>query len=233
MNRKRTEDTDAQERNLMADVVTAAQMKEIERKAAEAGLSYYQMMENAGIGAAEYIAQRQQILDQTVLVFCGKGNNGGDGFVVGRKLKEAGARVQLIMVDGDPKTEDAYKNKKICEDRGIPILAIDKDWEEVMKLVEEADLMVDAIYGTGFHGELKEHIREATRLMNEGKAPVYALDLPTGLNADTGRADVDTVIAGDTMVFHRFKKAHAALECKEFCGRLVCLDIGIEDTIGR
>ena len=85
--------------------VTSAQMKEIERKADEAGLSYYQMMENAGMGAAEYISSRHPVAGKTVLIFCGKGNNGGDGFVAARKLTEKGALVKLYLAEGRPKTE--------------------------------------------------------------------------------------------------------------------------------
>ena len=90
-------------------------MKEIEAKAAASGLSYYQMMENAGIGAAEFIMAKEAVAGKQILVFCGKGNNGGDGFVAARKLFQNGARVQLILAEGAPKTEDAIKNRELLQ----------------------------------------------------------------------------------------------------------------------
>ena len=129
----------------IAETVTSVQMKELERRADEAGLSYYQMMENAGIGAAEYIASQAPIDEKTVLIFCGKGNNGGDGFVVARKLTEMGASVKLIMVEGEPKTEDAITNKQRCETMAIPIFPF-TEGPEISLYIEEAELLIVDIY---------------------------------------------------------------------------------------
>lgn len=213
-----------------AAAVTSVQMKEIERRADEAGLSYYQMMENAGTGAAEYIALAQPVDGKTVLVFCGKGNNGGDGFVAARKLTEMGASVRLILAEGEPVTEDAIKNKRICRDMGIST-ASPAEAEELSHSIEAADLIVDAIYGTGFHGGLREPVRKITSLINRSRAEVYALDIPSGLNGDTGEADSETVRAGCTIVFHRLKPAHIDGKCAGYCGRIVCIAIGIEDVL--
>jgi hydroxyethylthiazole kinase-like uncharacterized protein yjeF len=210
--------------------VTSAQMKEIERRADEAGLSYYRMMENAGAGAAEYISSKHPVAGKTVLIFCGKGNNGGDGFVAARKLTEDGASVQLILAEGEPKTEDAAKNKQICETMAIPMTDM-ADEKEIRLLAEAADLIIDAVYGTGFHGELRATVRRITRLINRSKAVVYALDVPSGLNGDTGEADEDTVNADTTIVFHCLKPAHINEKCSSFCGNVVCISIGIEDVL--
>jgi len=214
----------------IAETVTSVQMKELERRADEAGLSYYQMMENAGIGAAEYIASRGPIDEKAVIIFCGKGNNGGDGFVVARKLTEMGASVRLILAEGEPKTEDAIKNKQLCEVMAIPIFPITEE-KEISRLIEEADLLIDAIYGTGFHGVLRDPVRKLTRLINRSKAPVYALDIPSGLNGDTGEADADAVRANCTVAFHRFKPAHMNGGCRVYNGQPVCISIGIEGVL--
>lgn len=213
-----------------AGTVTSGEMKEIERQADEAGLSYYQMMENAGTGAAEHIASQFQVPGKRVLIYCGKGNNGGDGFVVARKLYEKGALVKLILVEGEPKTEDAAKNKSICETMGLLILGISEE-DEIDAAAGEADLVVDAIYGTGFHGELREPVRGITARINQSTAAVYALDIPSGLNGDTGEADPDTVRAECTIAFHRRKPAHEDDRCAEFCGETVCVSIGIEEIL--
>lgn len=247
-----------------ADAVTSAQMKEIERNADAAGLSYYQMMENAGSGAAEIIASECSVEGKNVFIFCGKGNNGGDGFVVARKLTKKGVAVRLALVEGEPRTEDAIRNWMLCRDMGIPMTDLtDAGGKESRKSdgpaasgkiedqsglsagngavscmetsfyadMEAADLIVDAIYGTGFHGTLREPARTATRLISRSKAPVYALDIPSGLNGDTGEADEDTVRANCTVVFHRLKPAHACEAAGRYCGRIVCISIGIGDIL--
>ncbi|MEL7655937.1 MAG: NAD(P)H-hydrate epimerase [Bacillota bacterium] len=210
-------------------VVTSTEMKEIERAAAEAGLSYYQMMENAGSGAAEYIAESQAVAGKKVIVFCGKGNNGGDGFVVARKLKEEGASVEILLMEGHPKTEDAISNWRICETRGVPIFEFSA--LERVESIEAANIIVDAIYGTGFHGELREPVKKAAKLINDSKVVTYALDIPSGLNGDDCTADPDTVLADETIVFHRLKPAHIHGGSAGYCGRIVCISIGIEKVI--
>lgn len=204
-----------------AEPVTSLQMKEIERKADAAGLSYYQMMENAGTGAAALIDKAFPVSEKKVLIICGKGNNGGDGFVAARKFREWGAAVMLILAEGEPKTEDARKNWQLCEKMEIPVL----------QQFEEADLIVDAIYGTGFHGTLREPVKTLIRLINRSEAKVWALDIPSGLNGDSCEADEDTVRADDTIVFHRLKPAHADVGCRQYCGRISCISIGIEDVL--
>ena len=208
-------------------MVTSAQMKEIERRANEAGLSYYQMMENAGIGAAEQMSSKGPVAGKRVLLFCGKGNNGGDGFVVARKLAEKGASVKLVLAEGEPKTVDAIKNWQICETMSIPMIGLEEE-TEIRHSVEAADLIVDGIYGTGFHGELREPVRTITRMINRSKAAVYALDIPSGLNGDTGDANDDTVCADWTIVFHQLKPAHLDEKSLKYCGQIICISIGIE-----
>ncbi len=210
--------------------VSSAEMKEIERRADEAGLSYYQMMENAGTGAAEYILSRESVAGKTVLVCCGKGNNGGDGFVTARKLTEAGATVRLILAEGEPKTEDAVKNRQIC--RTMSLTQIEPGgMSDIETITEQADLIIDAIYGTGFHGKLRDPVRQLARMINRAKAAVYALDIPSGLNGNTGEADEDTIRADCTIVFHLPKPAHMMENHSLYCGETVCISIGIEKVL--
>ncbi|MDD4565156.1 MAG: NAD(P)H-hydrate epimerase [Eubacteriales bacterium] len=214
------------------NIVTSSQMKEIERRSDKAGLSYYQMMENAGNGAAEHIAKDHSVFGKSVLIFCGKGNNGGDGFVAARRLYEMGANVKIVLVEGEPKTEDAIKNKQLCESLDLPFYNGNGNESEVQLDVSKADIIIDAIYGTGFHGELREPVRKITRLINSSEAYVYALDVPSGLNGDSGYADSDTVSAYKTIVFHRLKPAHADERCIRYLGQVICISIGIELVLG-
>lgn len=206
-------------------VVTAAEMKEMERTAAEGGLSYYQMMENAGTAAADFIKSKEKIKGKSVLVFCGKGNNGGDGYVVARKLKQDGADVNIVMVDGTPQTKEASQNKILCEELSIPILGIR---DLTVQIVDKAYIIVDGIYGTGYSGSLKEEAHWATKLINDSPARIYALDIPSGVNGDSGNADPDAVEAYYTIAFHRYKPAHKKASAHKYCGNIVCEDIGID-----
>lgn len=211
--------------------VTCAQMKEIEVKAAERGLSYYQMMENAGTGAAEFIMEKEDVKEKRVLVFCGKGNNGGDGFVVARKLFQAGARVWLILADGPSTTEDAIRNRDLCESLHIAEIAV----SEVLSGLSSAaicgafpaDIIVDAVYGTGFHGKLNEHVRDLLHAVNLSTGTKYALDIPSGLSGDSGEADEDTFRADYTLAFHRLKPAHLMKNAQQYCGQVARINIGI------
>jgi NAD(P)H-hydrate epimerase len=212
-------------------IATSAEMKEIERKADEAGLSYYQMMENAGSGAASQIDKSFPVSDKKVLIACGKGNNGGDGFVVARKFHEWGAAVRLILAEGEPKTDDARKNWKLCEEMAIPMLSMDGSEPELVQQIEEADLIVDAIYGTGFQGALREPVRTLVRQINSSGAKVWALDIPSGLNGDSCEADEDTIRADGTIVFHRLKPAHVDAGSCKYCGETNCIPIGIETVL--
>ncbi len=212
----------------MNETVTVNEMKAIEKRAAESGLSYYQMMENAGTAAYVYIKGVSKNIEN-VLVFCGKGNNGGDGFVVARKFKQDGALVNIVLVDGPPKTQDAQKNMSLCDDLDIPILDVTKIKGNALDLIKGVQIIVDAIYGTGFHGELNKSAKLLTEWINQSEAEVFALDIPSGLNGDIGKAADGAVHADHTIAFHRYKPVHFAQNAETYCGRLICADIGITD----
>ncbi len=179
------------------------------------------------------------VINKKILIFCGKGNNGGDGFVAGRKLAEAGASCTLCLVDGEPKTRDAITNWQLCRERDIRIYNMTEPdtaghdmnghKEEIAALSKEADIIVDALYGTGFAGDLRENARIAAALINsrDKSIPVFALNMPSGLSSDTGEADRDAVRADYTLAFHRFKHSHLMKKCEEWVGLAVCIDIGI------
>lgn len=209
--------------------VTTSEMKEIEHRANANGLSYTQMMYNAGAKAAEYILQDTKQPDGKIaLVLVGRGNNGGDGYVAALKLKEAGLAVFILMAEGLPKTEDTQKYFSACQKAGIEIFHFEAEKSGVLFM--GADIIIDAIYGTGFHGRLNDTIRIIAQLVNSSDAKVYALDLPSGLNADTGEADRDAIHADATIAFHLQKPAHVSPSANVLCGIIYCADIGIPYT---
>ena len=170
----------------MMRIVTAAQMKQIEAAASRYQLSYRQMMENAGCGAARYIQEVLRQMDGLhCLVFCGKGNNGGDGYVVARKLYEQGAQVTVVAMDA-PRSADACAMHQLVQELGIPVLSFAQDREQVEELADQVDVVVDALYGSGFHGQLDEQSAQAAGIITSATAAVFSLDVPSGINGDTG-----------------------------------------------
>lgn len=213
-------------------IVTSSQMKEIERIADKEGLSYYTMMENAGMGAADFVIKLCK-KPHNVAVFCGKGNNGGDGYVIARKLKIEGYNVTVILAEGEPKTKDAIVNKSLVEALKIPILSISIDSEEIENILSKSEIVIDAIYGTGFHGELTDYVKLCAEMINKEKHSrsndlrIIALDIPSGINGDTGQCDSNAIESDYTLVFHALKPVHLMEAIKAKLGEVKIIDIEI------
>ena len=214
---------------MLNNTVTVKEMKEIERKANEAGHSYYQMMENAGTGSYELIMSKYPSTTE-LLIFCGKGNNGGDGLVVARLAANAGKKVSVILVEGEPVTSDALTNYNKLPDTVEILKFNDFDKTDLLARVNPDNkdnllglVIVDALYGTGFHGELRKDGLQACQLINEIQAPVVALDIPSGCNADSKVASEGAVYADNTVVFHAYKNVH--MPAIENCGECTLVNI--------
>ena len=207
-------------------IVTAAQMKAIEQAGNAHGLPYLQMMENAGLAA---YAELKNVLPQpgSLLVVCGKGNNGGDGFVIARAAAKEGWKVTVLLAEGEPKTPDAITNFERLH--GLPV-EICSDGSGLSH--EPFTAVVDALYGTGFHGSLRPSGLAACALMNcqhENGAFVLAIDLPSGISTDTGEVAEGAVRADLTVTFDSYKPLHTAVSSAPLCGKIVCDDISIRD----
>ena len=211
---------------MMYRVVTAAQMKAIEQEGNAHGLPYLQMMENAGLAA--YAALKKQLPQGgALLAVCGKGNNGGDGFVIARTAALDGWRVTVLLAEGDPKTPDAITNFERLA--GLPVTV---SRESTALETEPFDAVVDALYGTGFHGSLRPAGLAACTLINRQRragAFVLAVDLPSGINTDTGEVAAGAVQADLTVTFDSCKPLHLAQSSAPLCGKVTCADIGIRD----
>ena len=169
-------------------IVTAAQMKEIERAGDAHGLPYLQMMENAGLAA--YAELQKQF-------------------------------------EGEPKSSDAILNFERLHSLPVHICADSSVLE-----TQHFDAAVDALYGTGFHGELRPSGLAACgliRLLHKSGAFVLAVDLPSGINTDTGEVAEGAAHADLTVTFDSYKPLHIAESSAPLCGKIVCADIGIRD----
>ncbi len=213
-------------------VLSTVQMKMAEKETDRKGISYLDMMENAGSAAAALIMKRfsGRLYDLECVVLCGSGNNGGDGFVVARLLKASGARVTAVLCSGVPKTADASKNFMLLED--IKQLQPQKDRDAIIEAVKNAAVIVDAVFGTGFRGVLPEEISRLFALCNETVAYKLALDIPSGINADSGEVAQTCFYATQTVAFAAPKPAHLRKELQPYIGQIIVADIGIsEETL--
>lgn len=210
--------------------VTAAQMKAIEKAANDSGLSYLQMMENAGTAAWAELARRFPVPGR-LLVVAGKGNNGGDGLVMARLAAGAGWQVEVFLAEGDPQTPDAVTNGRRLQ--GLPVTVLP---QIPLPEPEGYTAVVDALYGTGFHGALRPTGQAACALVHRCRAAgafVLAVDLPSGSCADTGQAAPGAVAADLTVTFDSRKPAHSQGAAAALCGRVVLADIGIPAACHR
>lgn len=226
---------------MMKNFITCDQMKFLEKRADESGLSYYQMMENAGSAATALILKEwgHAVSGSEFLLFCGKGNNGGDGFVAARLLADQGGEVTVILVDGPPVTKDAITNFNLIRDR-LPVIDMTRTDAPFMELHGRPDVVIDSIYGTGFHGNLAPNALKAAafinRLSREKDVFIASLDIPSGLGGDaTGESQIDSngVRAHCTITFHNKKPVHLQAFAEKYCGRILVADIGIKEELLR
>ena len=210
-------------------VVTASEMKQIEARSLEFGLSFLRLMENAGSAAGAFIKRNFKIEGRNCVIFCAKGNNGGDGFVVARKLAEGDANAVVILLDGRPDGQEALAMFEQLDAMGVPILNFTQVEKKLPGWLSQADLVVDAICGTGFRGELRETHKKACAMINDSTPAVVSLDIPTGVECDSGRVAEGAVSADYTLVFDSRKPCHQSEAALPFCGTIEVLDIGIPD----
>lgn len=211
---------------------TTAQMREAERLSDEMGVTSQRLMENAGCAAAAFIRKTvQTAAGRNFMIFCGGGNNGGDGFVVARKLFEEGAKVIVVLCGGVPKSEEASYMYTCVLAAGITLLDFLDDRQKIEQYLSNAEIIVDALFGTGFSGEFRGAFSEVTKLINEVNALRFSLDVPSGVDAENGLAAKESVIADYTIAFDALKPGHLLLPGKEYCGKTVVCDIGIPHEV--
>ncbi|MEN6371547.1 MAG: NAD(P)H-hydrate dehydratase [Armatimonadota bacterium] len=212
-------------------ITTAEQMKELDRRASrEFGVPGIVLMENAGLRTFDVVCDMLEELEShKVAVVCGRGNNGGDGFVVARHLQQAGAEVEILLIGRMEDTKgDAATNLNIAEKSGIPITEV-TDINELKSGLVHSDLIVDAIFGTGIKGEITGLAGDAIDAINESDSLVVSVDLPSGLDADTGQIAGRCVRADATVTFALPKIGLATYPGASYAGEVTVANIGIPD----
>ena len=205
--------------------ITVKQMMQIEENGHQMGFFRKLMMENAGAVTARHIVERySDLASKKVIVFAGLGNNGGDAFVVARHLAGFGCRPTVILL-GHPdkiKTEEAKSNWKILEKMNSVNLVLASD---AAGIIDDAEIIVDGILGTGISGSIREPYSSAIDLINQSHAFKLAVDMPTGLDPDTGLVNDKCVKANVTITFHKMKIGMP--KNLDMCGKIIVEKIGI------
>lgn len=212
-------------------VFSASQSRELEERAVASGISYSELMENAGAAAVRFLMKKYSIKGKKIVILCGKGNNGGDGFVMARRLAQQEARVAVVLMEGPPKTETAAEMYEKLADVFLRIVRYEREEATVSALLYSADLIVDAIYGTGFHGRVENSFDALFRMAQESRAPVISIDIPSGAECDTGAIHGPCMRAEYTVTFSTLKPVHLLPPAKEYCGNVTVSPIGISSEL--
>ncbi len=216
----------------MMRILTAEQIKAVEAAADKSGITYLRLMENAGAACAKAIRSRFDRTDKRdVLVLCGKGKNGGDGFVAARKLFENGYRVRVLLVMGLPKAENAKEMFTRIEELDIPVDLYDETSEKQRERLRQADIIIDSVFGTGFSGTLPSEIEALFDFLPKCSGYVVSIDLPSGLSADTGVISSTPIRADLTISVMALKKALVTSPAKAYAGEIQVVSIGIPENL--
>ena len=215
-------------------LVTAQEMRQLDRAAIEeVGIPGVVLMENAALQVVHAAEQRfGEWKDKRVLVLCGGGNNGGDGMVVARHLAQRGAQVvAALLAEPEKVSGDARTNLVIAHNLGLvcPVASL----EDLQNLWLSADwyLVIDALLGIGVKGEVRGLVAEAIRFLERCPVPVVAVDVPSGIDADTGEVCGCAIRASLTVTFGAMKIGLALYPGAEYAGEVVVGDIGIPDSL--
>lgn len=213
--------------------LTRAQVREIDRRAIEEfGLPGVVLMENAGRSVVELVEQcKQPDRDTPVVIVCGKGNNAGDGFVIARHLENRGFRVDVLLA-AEPSTftGDAAVMYQVIERSQLTIQylpqATEAEWIAAINR-RGSPLLIDALLGTGLVGDVREPCTSVIHAINASGAEVVAVDIPSGLDCDTGRPLGCAVKASLTVTFVARKQGFDAPAAGDYTGEVLVAEIGI------
>ena len=214
-------------------VLTVNDIRKVEKNANDSCISYLQLMENAGSYCARVIRKAfENTNKRNVLVVCGKGKNGGDGFVIARKLLENGYNVTVMMTDGLPVDEESSEMLSRIRASGVQIVYYDSKAENTAenKYFDNAQIIVDCVFGIGFHGEATDSAKSVFERINNSKATVVSVDVPSGLYGDSGVVPECHVKADITVAINCLKPVHVLKPSDSACGALVTANIGIPDS---
>ena len=218
----------------MKYITTADESRSLDREAMTSyGFPEAVLMENAGRDVVSLLRPEIDWKGKSVVVVCGTGNNGGDGFVIARYLCALSSSVAVLLCGNEAHmSETARLYRRIIEKMGIQVIPVseDTDWETPL---ESADVIVDALIGTGLSREVTGVKAEVIEMMNASRASVVSVDVPSGLSSDTGEPMGLAVMANYTVALESYKRCHVLSPGHEYCGKVLYSAIGLPAAVGR
>ena len=220
-------------------------MRGADRRAQALGMPSHRLMEHAGTAVAAAVRALAADLDRwgrgPILVLCGPGNNGGDGFVAARRLARAGGDVIVALIAGEPRPRGADASRNWDRLDGDPRVdrvhaPVARDVTILGQGIEKASVVVDALLGTGVSGSLREPIRSAVELTRRARVagiPVVSVDAPTAVDLSSGEPSEPVVMADLTVTFHRPKTGLLTRRGAALAGRVLVAPIGISPAADR
>ena len=218
-------------------VLTGAEMQAIDAKAIEElKIPSLVLMENAGVAVVNQLEQEYgDLTDKRIIIMVGKGNNGGDGLVVARHLLNRKVKVKVYILGEEKElSPECRQNLEIfLRLQGEVHQITQRSLAKLKVTLNLQDLIIDALYGTGFSGQPKGIAAEIFNLVNNCRTPVVSVDLPSGLNATTGMVEGSAIRADLTVALGFLKTGLLLYPGREYCGKITLVDIGIPHSLAR
>jgi NAD(P)H-hydrate epimerase len=217
-------------------LVKAAEMQELDKMTTQdMGIPGVVLMENAARSASRIFLEHFSCPGASrVAIFCGRGNNGGDGYVMARYLQKRGLKITVVVLSEIGKISgDARTNLEIISRMGLELLEVpnEEEWKKRRGVVSESDFIIDGILGTGLNSPVRGFYRQVIEEINRSGRPVMAVDIPSGLNADNGQVMGAAVKADLTVTFGFPKMGQLVYPGASLVGRLARVDIGIPGAV--
>jgi hydroxyethylthiazole kinase-like uncharacterized protein yjeF len=221
---------------MVKKTVTVKQIQKIDDLAINRyGVQSLALMETAGrLVAEEIIAQLKNNTKKHVSIFCGLGNNAGDGFVIARYLINAEIKVNIFLIGKEEGLkEDALVNYRVLEKMRCPINSCKIITKKILNSIATSDVVVDAIFGVGLSRTIENPFKNVIEAINEHAKKIIAVDIPSGLNGTTGKVYGVCINANKTVTFSFAKKGFMKNEGPSKVGKVVVVDIGIPKIVKK
>ena len=213
-------------------VYTGESIRKIEQACFETGISELRLMENAGVACAKAIRKEFDLENRRgcpVAILCGKGKNGGDGFVIARKLAEIGAQPVIILTHGYPHIAEPVEMLGRAQELEIQVEDFAASERLCLQYIEDAALIVDCIFGIGYHGAADEKTRAIFKAVNRSPAKVASVDVPSGLDSEGEDFEPAHIRADFTVSISAYKPVHINELTAPLCGKQEVVSINIDE----
>ena len=212
-------------------VYTGASIRRIENACFASGITELRLMENAGVACAKVIRKSYALEENKgkyIVILCGKGKNGGDGFVIARKLYEIGAVPTIVLTHGLPTIAEPVRMLERAKELEIRVLDFDAQQRLCENFIADADIVVDCIFGIGYHGSADEKTKGIFKAVNASPAATVSVDVPSGLDSEGLDFEPEHIRADLTVTISAFKPVHIHDATAASCGNVVAVSINID-----